>query len=280
VDDVLAVVLALEEAVQEEEELSASTPIFAEDDEVETANDDPQVCQWWIEEYQPETLAYQGFCYPPHTPCAGTIIPGKKINQNHTVCADPKLGCCILTFPNETMVQLHGTTLETPIYKHANCADIDTDGKRPPYVNFDSDDHQNDTDLEGLDATIHAYAVIPCSDVQTPDNPSGIPLGTAVRVTNNVTGDCVEAVLGDCGGNDSDGCKILGYGEMSYTTVRAIHVYDGPERVIPDPITIVFGLKPDLKVCKHRPFTVTALARDVANAREVQLEEDLDTLFN
>lgn len=42
--------------------------------------------------------------------------------------------------------------------KHANCAVIDTDGLRPPYVHLD-DDHQGETALEGLDATTNAYVV-------------------------------------------------------------------------------------------------------------------------
>ena len=152
---------------------------------------------------------------------------------------------------------MRGTTLAKTITKRSHCAVIDTDGLRPPYVNFD-DDHQNQTALNigglPLDATVNAYAVIPCDAVRTGKNPLGIPMGTTARIRNVNTGACVDGVVGDCGDSESDGCKVKGYGEMSMAATKAIGVYLGPESVeAHDPTEIVFGAAADPENCKPAP---------------------------
>ena len=63
------------------------------------------------------------------------------------------------------------------------------------------------------------------------------------------TGACVDGVVGDCGDAASDGCKIGGYGEISYAAARAIGVYAGPEATNTDPITVEIGVAPDPTAC-------------------------------
>ena len=223
-------------------------------------------CQWWQPEYR--HFSYGGTCAPHGSPCAGTAIPGDTLNNqctvpftcNHSIsvpiCSEAYHDCCVLTFPNASLVHVKGTTLEQPITKLPNCAVIDTDGLRPPYVNF-GDDHQNQTylNIDGLplDATIHAYAVIPCDQVKTASNPLGIPMGSTARIRNRRTGACVDGIIGDCGDSESDGCKIKGFGEMSMAATKAIGVYLGPEHANGDPTEIVFGVPPDAEQCKPAP---------------------------
>ena len=148
-----------------------------------------QPCQWWVNRH----FAYGGVCVQHSSSCHagahGTKIPGETLNHQlpheSRVCAGG-YDCCVQTFPSETLVPLQGTTLPTPIVKHPNCAVMDTDGARPPYVNF-NDDHQAETSLPGLDSTIHAYAVIPCADEQKAGQQSGIRKGTTARITNRRT---------------------------------------------------------------------------------------------
>jgi hypothetical protein len=226
----------------------------------------PQSCQWWQKTYH--HFSYGGECLPHGSPCAGTAIPGDTMNNRCTVaftcnrsistriCAAQTDDCCVLTFPNASLVHIAGTTLEDTITKRPNCAVIDTDGLRPPYVNF-GDDHQNQTylniDGKPLDATIHAYAVIPCKAVKTDTNPGGIPMGSTARIRNRRTGACVDGIIGDCGDSESDGCKIEGYGEMSMAATKAIGVYLGPEHASADPTEITFGVAPDPEQCKPAP---------------------------
>eukprot|EP01051_Picozoa_sp_SAG22_P009738 SAG22_NODE_834_length_6927_cov_7.202402_3_plen_143_part_00 len=122
----------------------------------------------------------------------------------------------------------------------------------PAPVSFD-DDHRDETSLPGLDATVHAYVVIPCDFERSSANPDGIAKGTAARVRNLRTGACVDGLVGDCGGHEQDGCKVDGFGEMSYAAVRALGLYAGPERVLDDPIEVTIGVAPDPAGCTGRP---------------------------
>ena len=126
----------------------------------------PVQCQWWQHRrFSPNQVeqAYQHFSYAgacvtanrPNNCPGGTIIPGSTMNnqlpQSQPICESAGADCCILTFPNEPLEALTGTTLRKPIVKQPRCAVMDTDGLRPPYVNFD-DDHRDETSLPGLDA--------------------------------------------------------------------------------------------------------------------------------
>lgn len=231
-----------------------------------TGSHQPMFCQWWQPKYH--HFSYGGTCTPRGSSCAGTAIPGDTMNNQCTVpftcnqsisapiCADATHDCCVLTYPNASLVHVKGTTLKQPITKRPNCAVIDTDGRRPPYVNF-GDDHQNQTylNIDGLplDATIHAYAVIPCDAVKTDSNPGGIPMGSTARIRNRRTGACVDGIIGDCGDSESDGCKIKGFGEMSMAATKAIGVYLGPEHASGDPTEITFGVAPDAEQCRPAP---------------------------
>ena len=150
----------------------------------------PQTCEWWqnrhfsahqvVQAYR--HFSYAGQCIRHGSVCRhGTIIPGETVNNqlpdSGRTCAAAGFDCCVKVFPNEQLVSLAGSTLLRPIIRHAHCAVMDTDGLRPPYVHFD-DDHRKETALErngvSLDATIHAYAVIPCKDERSRRNPKGL----------------------------------------------------------------------------------------------------------
>lgn len=225
----------------------------------------PQTCEWWQNMHVPGQVmqayrhfSYAGTCVPHGSSCGdgsavGSIIAGSTMNNqlpiSQPTCPDPMQDCCVLTYPNEQLVYMQGTTLPTPIVKHAKCPVMDTDGVRPPYVHL-QDDHRDETSLPGLDATIHAYVVIPCAEeYDSRTNPSGIHKGTAARVTNLRNGNCVDGIVGDCGGYEEGGCKTDGYGEMSYAAVRAIGAYVGPEETSLDPIQIEIGVAADPSAC-------------------------------
>jgi hypothetical protein len=74
------------------------------------------------------------------------------------------------------------------------------------------------------------------------DRVRGCHAGTAASITNLRSGACVHAVVGDCGGTPPEGgCKVHGYGEISYAAAKAIGVYVRPEEASSDPIQIHIG---------------------------------------
>ena len=75
-------------------------------------------------------------------------------------------------------------------------------------------------------------------------------LGTTARITNLRTGACVDGIVGDCGDAASDGCKVAGYGEISYAAARAIGVYEGPEKLNQDQVKIEIGVAAGSSKCQ------------------------------
>ena len=55
-----------------------------------------------------------------------------QLPTSQQICADPRQDCCVLTYPDEPLVYMAGTTLRKPLVKRPNCAVMDTDGARPP----------------------------------------------------------------------------------------------------------------------------------------------------
>jgi hypothetical protein len=150
----------------------------------------PVACEWWQNRHFSATqvvqayrhFAYAGHCIPTASAClGGSAITGSTLNNqlptSVPICGGGHQQCCVKTYPNEPLQPAPSTiTLARTIVRSPKCAVVCTDGLRPPYVHFD-DDHRSGTAMAGLDATIHAYVVIPCTDVRSAANPAGIAMG-------------------------------------------------------------------------------------------------------
>eukprot|EP01047_Picozoa_sp_COSAG01_P017482 COSAG01_NODE_927_length_12693_cov_16.333810_6_plen_116_part_00 len=97
------------------------------------------------------------------------------------------------------------------------------------------------------------YLSLLCGHVNCfgPSNTDGLVVGMAARITNLRSGVCVDGVVGDCGGTPPEGgCKVQGYGEISYAAAKAIGVYVGPEQANSDAIQIQIGVAPNPELCR------------------------------